>query len=853
LPEARAQIIIEGIDRFSRVAKSIERGLGGLEKSALALSGVGRRLTLGVTMPMAGMGVMAVKTAAKFDTALKAIQAVGGHTEEQIEELGETFIRMSTDIKTTVDSAQTLADAFYLIQGSGFAGAEAMEVLEISTKAATAGLTSTDVAARAVTATLSAYTLGAGEARRVSDVLFRTVDIGVVGFEELASSIGGVVGNAAAAGVSIEEVGAAIATMTKAGYSGAESVTSLNMVIAAFLKPSTAMEEALERLGFESGEAMLRARGLEGSLELLRAEVERGTSEWEELFGNVRAYRGVVALTRGEMQPFRSDLEAIRSSTEGAGATQKTFNKMIESAELQMKSLRRQFEAATLELGRALLPAFKDILKTLTPLIKGFADLDEGTRSFIVRVGLLGAAIGPIAIGLSKVIDASRTLVSVFGKATEKAVEKTSALKDQTIIEEAAGKATRALGKAGLSTAGVFGVMGLAVAALSAGQAYLTRQFVRSHEELKNIEKEALRASDSYEEYREKVDSAAAALRSYSVALTGGIPPLVEFTGGVLKSREEFERLRTPLGDAEAAVWELREAWIQGHAKLDAFRDALERQATEALPAFSSAVWGTRGEFLRSFYDMESSHGTAFACMKADLEEYESSFSTTASNILEHIEGIDSRLTTWRENSAKEYDLMMLAMGAFDARFKTIRNHLVEEQVPDVEAAFGSLERTSDRVFGLMSLDVYAVQFAMKALGSAIEDLPAVKELELRHNFGDAAAAARGVKSAIEAIPSTRTVTIYTRQVGLYPMERGGIVPGPPGRPVPILAHAGELVLPARVTRLLFEGRAPRPARAAREIHFHYEPTFSFATALEMRNAARELYRLIREEERRFA
>jgi len=72
MPEARAQIIIEGVDRFSRVARDIERGLSGLESRALALSNVGKRLTLGVTVPMFGMGVMAVKTAAKFDTALKA-------------------------------------------------------------------------------------------------------------------------------------------------------------------------------------------------------------------------------------------------------------------------------------------------------------------------------------------------------------------------------------------------------------------------------------------------------------------------------------------------------------------------------------------------------------------------------------------------------------------------------------------------------------------------------------------------------------------------------------------------------------------------------------------------------------
>jgi hypothetical protein len=142
---------------------------------------------------------------------------------------------------------------------------------------------------------------------------------------------------------------------------------------------------------------------------------------------------------------------------------------------------------------------------------------------------------------------------------------------------------------------------------------------------------------------------------------------------------------------------------------------------------------------------------------------------------------------------------------------------------------------------------------AAENLRTSILGIPDRIVSQVSHNFGDAAAAAHGVKSAVEAIPSTRTVTIYTRYAGLYPMERGGIVPGPPGRPVPILAHAGELVLPAHVTRLLLEQRLPRPAKVAREIHFHYQPTFSFATALELRNAARELFRLVREEERRFA
>jgi hypothetical protein len=56
-----------------------------------------------------------------------------------------------------------------------------------------------------------------GRRRNVSDSLFQTVNLGVLSFADLAQGIGTVVGTARRPQVSIDQVGAAIATMTRAG------------------------------------------------------------------------------------------------------------------------------------------------------------------------------------------------------------------------------------------------------------------------------------------------------------------------------------------------------------------------------------------------------------------------------------------------------------------------------------------------------------------------------------------------------------------------------------------------------------------------------------------------------------
>ena len=55
-------------------------------------------------------------------------------------------------------------------------------------------------------------------------------------------------------------------------------------------------------------------------------------------------------------------------------------------------------ESAAIELGNKLLPLLEDLVGFITGLAQGFANLNPGTQKFILAVGALAAAIGPLLI-----------------------------------------------------------------------------------------------------------------------------------------------------------------------------------------------------------------------------------------------------------------------------------------------------------------------------------------------------------------------------------------------------------------------------------------------------------------------
>lgn len=383
-----------------------------------------------------GAGMMyAVNQAIEFDSAMRNVNSLLHQSDPALQQMEQRLVGMS---KTLPQSATTLAEGMYDIVSSGFNGAEAMTVLESAAQGASAGLTQTSVSARAITATLNAYGRGAEDAADVTDVLFQTVNAGVITFEELAGNLGDVVGQASAAGVSIDQVGSAVATMTLSGVSGAEATTLLSNVFQKLIQPSDALADTYKKLGYESGASALSQKGLRGVMEDLRKATGGNITELMTLIPDMQAARGALALMSDEGRNYARVSGQIEDKNARAGATARTLAEQMKSAKNQLQLFKNNVDATATSVGMSLLPVLikvmngvqvtghevgrvaREIKASLGPTWDGLADtlqnLGDAAGDLAVEFGPLVAIIAKLAVGA--VVVTVNALAQALGAAT---------------------------------------------------------------------------------------------------------------------------------------------------------------------------------------------------------------------------------------------------------------------------------------------------------------------------------------------------------------------------------------------------------------------------------------------------
>lgn len=348
---------------FSGLGKDIEQGFNrSIRSFAVAATGAyvaGHALNAGLQDLIGG--------AVQFQARMLNVNSISHLSAQSLAGLSHNVLDLSRTLPT---SANDLASGLYDIASSGFQGAAGVKVLTASAKAATAGLTDTATSARAIAGVLNAYGLSADQAKNVSDSLFQTVNVGVLSFNDLAQGIGQVVGTAAAAGVSVDQLGAAIATMTRAGIVPAEAFTSLNQVLAQIIQPSQTLSNLFDKLHYTSGAAALQAKGLAGVMQDIQRATGGNVTTMSELFTDIRALRGAMALTTNQGQLYTDSIREQNKAHQGAGATATTLAVQLQSVSAQWQILKNRAEAAAITFGTALLP-------TLNALIHGVEILGQ--------------------------------------------------------------------------------------------------------------------------------------------------------------------------------------------------------------------------------------------------------------------------------------------------------------------------------------------------------------------------------------------------------------------------------------------------------------------------------------------
>jgi TP901 family phage tail tape measure protein len=383
------EVAIEGDASSLRNAVSQSRqGLDNLRGSVRAAGGV-------LAAFSAGAIAKSVQSASELESKFAEVTTLMDGNRDAAEEFGDEVARLSSEFAVQGGQVETV-NSLYDILSAGFDDTEsATTVLEESLKSARAGLAEASTTADLLTTILNGYGMEASEAGQVSDVLFQTIESGKTRMSELAGSLGRVVPTASEMGVGIEEVSAAVATLTARGQSTDEAVTAINRTLTSFLKPTGDAADVIDRMGYESGRALVEQEGLAGAIEEVQEHANNSSDELTDVVGSVRAMRATLPLANEASEDFQENLEAM---DESAGAADEAFKEISDTTRFQFQQALNSLRSEMTRTGETFLPTVTDMIGGVEDLVSSFADLNRATDGAAGQLALLAGVAGGVGV-----------------------------------------------------------------------------------------------------------------------------------------------------------------------------------------------------------------------------------------------------------------------------------------------------------------------------------------------------------------------------------------------------------------------------------------------------------------------
>jgi TP901 family phage tail tape measure protein len=314
-----------------------------------------------------------------------------------VDQLGEIGLRIANEIPVAFEQIQP---ALFDIFSSTDANLRQSEILlEGFSKAAVAGQTDIQIAARGTMAIMNAYNKPLEDVNQVLDVQFELVRKGVGSYADFAKVFGRVVPSATRAGQSFETVAAMLAYMTRNGQSAAMASTAAARALDAFSHPKSVKN--MEKLGIKMRDAKGNLLPLVGILDQLRTKLlKMPTAErvgaildiFKGSGGTIQARRFIeqVLLRPGELEDFKSQLAAMESAS---GVMQDKYSEMADTAAGKTQLMSNRWETLKIKIGEAVSPYMLRAIDALSSMVAWFNRLDPKTRNTIVVIGLLAAAM----------------------------------------------------------------------------------------------------------------------------------------------------------------------------------------------------------------------------------------------------------------------------------------------------------------------------------------------------------------------------------------------------------------------------------------------------------------------------
>ena len=303
--------------------------------------------------------------------------------------LDKTFQDLTKSLNYQTNSLELNKSAYDVLSAGVTKTTDIVQVMEAGVRGAKGGFSDLGTITDATTTIMNAYGKSANEANMIVDMMIQTQNDGKIVAREYGHQIGVLASGAASAGVSLEEVNAAVGVATVAGVQVSSTFTGLRQAISAIVSPSEQAKKVAKELGIDFSQQAIKAKGLSGVLKDVADATKGNADQITKLFGSVEA--------KAVLDPILNDLpkytKFLENQTKAAGQSAIASDKVTKGLAAQQGALANIGVEISRKVFDTLEPGLAAAAGAAFTLAKAFTELPEPVQKALIGVGLFTSGI----------------------------------------------------------------------------------------------------------------------------------------------------------------------------------------------------------------------------------------------------------------------------------------------------------------------------------------------------------------------------------------------------------------------------------------------------------------------------
>jgi TP901 family phage tail tape measure protein len=425
----KVQAVASGVgSSLSSAGSSISSFGESVMSAGQKMQSVGQGMTVGLTLPIVALGKTIIDTSMRFEASMQLIQTQAGASAQEVQKMTTAVLALARS-GDTGQGPQALADGLFHLESLGLRGSAAMDALKVSAEGADVGLADMEGVTNALGAAMVTGISGTQSAEQAMGILNATIGAGNMKMDDLTAALGtGILPAAKNFGLTLQDVGAALATLTDNGMRADESATRLRMTFSLMAAPTAKAKGALADIGlgaYQLANDMRQPNGLVTAIEdlntHLQASGETATEQAATLsaaFGGGRTSAAILTLTQ-QIDRLKNKYDEIGSS---AGNFAAEVEATHETNLFKLNAALSSMQATLIDIGGTLLPLFATALQKVSQAVSAMAAwwdrLSPSMRNFIAIALAIVAALGPVIYIIGTITTAIGFLIEVVGGIT---------------------------------------------------------------------------------------------------------------------------------------------------------------------------------------------------------------------------------------------------------------------------------------------------------------------------------------------------------------------------------------------------------------------------------------------------